>query len=178
MHSEITMVFNRVYDETYDDIMRFVLSRTCDSHATSDILQDVYKSLYIRFRNKGTEDILDYKGFLITSASNALKKHYLTLKVERETISFESEDINLQALELELSAELTGVDEQVAMKELAEQVLAFLDEKGKAVKELFVLHFFCGMTIKEASESAGIPQTTAVNAIYRSIKEMKIKFEL
>ena len=185
MRSDITSVFNQVYDETYDDVMKFVLSRTGDCNATSDILQDVYKSLYVRFRNKGTADIDNFRGFLIVSASNAIKKHYVFLGTQRATVSFNSVvdaeaegDRTLQALEYEMSAELTGIDDKVAAADLAERVLDYLEEKGKVIKELFVLHFFCGLTIKEAAQNTGMSQCNAVNLIYRTIKEMKRKFEI
>ena len=189
MGSDITAVFNLVYDQTYDDVMKFVLSRTGDCNATSDILQDVYKSLFIRIRNKGSKDIDDFRGFLIVSASNALKKYYAVLGTQRANISFNSvadgEDGGsvvalkaIQALEYEMSAELTQIDEKLTAADLAEQVLDYLEAKGVAIKQLFVLHFFCGLTIKEAAHNTGMNQCDAVNIIYRTIKEMKRKFEI
>jgi len=186
MRSDITSVFNQVYDETYDEVMKFVMSRTGDCNAASDILQDVYKSLYVRFRNKGTDDIDDFKGFLIVSASNVIKKHYAFLGEQRATVSFNSvkdeaeqlDEGSVRALEYELSAEMTGIDEKVAASEMAEKVLEFLEQKGASIKELFVLHFFCGLTIKEAALNTGIRQSDAVNLIYRNIKEMRTRFEL
>jgi len=185
MRSDITSVFNRVYDETYDDVMKFVLSRTGDCNATSDILQEVYKALFVRFRNKGADDIDDFRGFLIVSASNVIKRHYAHLAIQRATVVFNSvvdedpdEEQSLQALEFEMSAEMTGIEDTVAAADLAAQVLEYLDEKGADVKKLFVLHFFSGLTIKEAALNTSMSQMQAYNLIYRTIKEMKRKFEL
>ncbi|MEI6131444.1 MAG: sigma-70 family RNA polymerase sigma factor [Bacillota bacterium] len=185
MRSDITSVFNQVYDETYDDVMRFVLSRTGDCEAAGDILQEIYKALFVRFRNKGADDIEDYKGYLIVSASNVIKKHYAYLKVQKATVVFnsvsnEDNDDNqaLEALEFELSAEIMGIEESVEISDMAERVLEYLEKKSETVKKLFVLHFFGGLTIKEAALNIGISQSQAVNHIYRTIQELKSKFEL
>ena len=185
MRSDITSVFNRVYDETYDDVMQFVLSRTGDCNATSDILQEVYKALFVRFRNRGAEDIDDFRGFLIVSASNVIKKHYAHLAIQRATVVFNSvvdedpeETQSLQALEFELSANMTGIEDTVEAADLAAQVLDYLDHKGEEVRKLFVLHFYAGLTIKEAALNTSMSQTQAVNLIYRTIKELKRKFEV
>ena len=169
-----TKLFNRVYDETYDSVMRFILSRTGDYNATNDLLQEVYKAFYIRICNRGSKDIRDYKAFLMTSAANAIKGHFLEVGEKRQDINLDGlKSVSLEVLEKELSERLPGVEDSFINRDLSDQVLGYLEEKGGGIKKLFVYHFFCGLTIKEAAQKLEIKQSDAVNLIYRTIKDIR-----
>lgn len=171
---ETVMLFNKVYDETYSELMRFLLSRTGDYNITSDLLQEIYKAFYIRICNRGAEDIQCFKAFLIASATNLLKRHFGRLSELRQEVHFDDlENVTLDVLELEISERLPGIEESYVTREMAEQVLGYLEKKGTVVKRLFVYHFFCGITIKEAAQKLDIKQSDAVNLIYRTIKDIK-----
>ena len=94
-----------IYEDTYKDVLKFVVSKCNSPDDINDLMQIIYLKFYKRLRKK--EDILDYKKYLITIAKNEVYKHYgLLQRIKAQIPVFskvEGEDFS--EIELELSTE-------------------------------------------------------------------------
>lgn len=68
--------FNQIYDQTYYDLLRYIVSRTSRADEVEDILQEVYRKFYSRIRKRGYRDIDKPKAYLLVAANKELAAFY------------------------------------------------------------------------------------------------------
>ena len=71
--------FKKIYDETYNNILRYIIIKTSNINEVNDIIQETYLELWnILKRRVLREENLN--SFMIGIANNKIKKHYTFLK--------------------------------------------------------------------------------------------------
>ena len=96
--------FKKIYDETYNDILRYIIIKTSNINEVNDIIQETYLELWnILKRRILREENLN--SFMIGIANNKIKKHYTFLKKLKFLIKDSSdkdiEDIKEEKISLE-----------------------------------------------------------------------------
>lgn len=66
--------FNRIYRDTYNDILKYVIIKTSNADQVEDILQNIYKSFFTRVLKKGYGDIKIPQAFLMQFAKKPVIK--------------------------------------------------------------------------------------------------------
>ena len=67
--------FNRIYAETHDELLRYLMVRTNADPETEDLFQEIYRKLYLRI-SRNVLPILDPKRYLFAIAKKELSRYY------------------------------------------------------------------------------------------------------
>ncbi len=91
-------LFEKIYNETYKSILKFVVYKCNDLNDVDDIIQDTYLQLFKELKNG--KEILDKTAYLITIAKNKIISDYQS-KIKIKTISiFQEKDEDEFTIEL------------------------------------------------------------------------------
>lgn len=85
MRSE-TEYFRRVYEATYEDMLRYTVIKTRRAADIEDILQNAYSRFFSRITRRGHGDIDDPKAYLMSILQKELSGFYRfkIIKAEKE----------------------------------------------------------------------------------------------
>ena len=81
--------FEKIYNETYNNILRYVVCKCNNLNDVDDIIQETYLELYRILKHE--REILNYESYLITIAKNKIIK-YVNLNKKINTISIFQEN--------------------------------------------------------------------------------------
>ncbi|MBQ0125682.1 MAG: sigma-70 family RNA polymerase sigma factor [Clostridiales bacterium] len=139
---EITEQFKAdIYRDYYNKVFGYVQGKLCDSNLAQDITSDIFLKVYEKI---GTFD--DTKAsistWIFTIMRNTLTDYYRSKRNFSEIPeTMPSED---------------SIEDSVCRKEMLERLsaaLAYLDERER---EIIVMHFYTGRTLKDIAEDMGI----------------------
>ncbi|HCJ41109.1 RNA polymerase sigma factor [uncultured Ruminococcus sp.] len=163
---DVTSQFQKIYDDTYDYIYRYIMSKADTRENAEDMIQNVYLTFYRKMLSGAT--VLNPKHYLLRIAKNDLADHYGSDAARRNKITVENiddhydipDDDALTALE---QTECTTYGE--VMEELKKaDITAF---------NIFMLHFGRGMTLKETASALGMEESSVKTKMYRMLKKLK-----
>lgn len=92
-----------IYNETYTDVLRYVISKCNSPDDINDLMQNIYLNYFKRIKKKG--EAIDSKKYLITIARNELFKHYGFMKASRSLIPMfsKTDEEDFKSLEVAIS---------------------------------------------------------------------------
>lgn len=173
MRQETKDEFCRIYDLTARQTLGWLRAHAGASDA-HDLFQEVYEELLKTLRRKGVGYIDDEAAFVRNLAKSRLSKRH-----RRQTppeIPLEFEDDDGEELERWLSDGF-DLEDEVARRDLAERVRAFVDGEGEDARAVFYLHFGAELTLAETAAELGIPESTVKSRLYRLIRKIRENFE-
>jgi RNA polymerase sigma-70 factor (ECF subfamily) len=157
--------FEEIYNETYEDILKYVILRCNNLDDVNEIVQDTYVAFY-KYAQK--ENINEIKPFLYGIAKNKLKKYYnLKSKIRNIFVSKDEEIIIESNFNLE---------KYVLNNLRTEEIWQYLKKKNIIIAQIFYLYYFADMKIKEISDNLKITESSVKNHLYRSLKELNKSF--
>ncbi|MBQ8966478.1 sigma-70 family RNA polymerase sigma factor [Ruminococcus sp.] len=163
---DVSSQFQKIYDDTYDYIYRYVMSKADTRENAEDLIQNVYLTFYRKMLKGFTA--LDPKHYLLRIAKNDLADHFGSDAVRRGMITVENiddhydipDDDALTALEQTECTAYEGV-----MEELKKQdITAF---------NIFMLHFGRGLTLRETAAALKMGESSVKTKLYRMLKRLK-----
>lgn len=159
--------FNMVYDNTYSDVLKYVIIKTSNADQVGDIIQNAYYKFYTRILKKGFDDITSPKAFVIKIASRELSKHYKrkAAKLQMEADLDEFENL-VDADETELSK---IVENKVTLDTVGEMVLKLPLLSYKS----FVLFYYYDLSIACIARHLNISESNVKNRLWRSRNEIR-----
>lgn len=154
--------FNKIYDDTYPEILKFVIIKTSRADQVDDILQNVYFNFYTRVLKKGFDDIRFPEAFIIKLTEKELARHYrkAAAKREAETDLGGSEEI-IEAEDIPFEALIDNKQALEAVQSIAAQ-LPLLSFKA------FVLFYHYDMPIAKIAEQLGISEQNVKTRLWRA----------
>ena len=163
----------QIYNDTYDYILKYVV-RKCKNQ--SDI-HDIMQNIYIKFYDKlvrGTV-IEEPRRYLTKIAQNEVVDHYRVWGRDSKLIPVFSKDEeeNFNDIEKELSVEFDN-----PTPEILDELWEFLQGRDPLTFKIFVLHFRYDMKIDDVAESLEITPSMVKNRLYRTIKEVREKYNI
>lgn len=162
-----------IYEETYDDIYRYVLSKCRDLEDISDLIQNTYLKFYKELK-KGKE-IKEPKKYLIRIARNEVFKNYKILSFTKGNVpifSHINED-EFRVLHQELS-----VEKDYESKMICNDIWNYLKKKDSLTLKIFILYFKNDLKIKDIAMRLEIKESTIKSRLYRTIKQVSTKFNV
>lgn len=166
--------FNVIYDETYSDIMKYIIIKCHNVNDANDIIQEVYLELW-KILNRKELNESNIKSYLIGVAINKIKKHY-TLIQKIKTISIFSK--NEKDIEL-----IDSVKDSIDLEDLIiknnEWDIAWNYIKSKRnqdIPKIFYLYYILELSIKNISKELMVSESYVKNIIYRTLKELRSLF--
>ena len=90
--------FNKVYDDTYSDILKFIVIKSHNINDANDILQETYLEFWKKMQKLEMDDN-KLKNYLIGIATNKIKKRYTLVSRLKELSIFDKTVDDLQVID-------------------------------------------------------------------------------
>lgn len=165
-----TSEFTRIYEESYDKVLKCIVCHCDNLEDANDILQETYLDFYRAFHK---HEIQNVEHYLMGIARNKVRKHY-TLLYRLKSISLFSQLKDTEEIEfVELIADDTNLEEELMMHLDAEEVWNHLKKKRQVIQKVFMLYFYFEMTHKEIAEELSVNESYVKNCLYRTLKEIR-----
>lgn len=171
-HMDAEAYFNRIYGETYPEILKFVIIKTSHADQVDDILQNTYHNFYTRILKKGFDDIQSPKAFIIRLAERELSRHY-----RRKALGLEKET-DLDAYNEKIEPDGIPFTEMVENKDALDIVHDIVGQMPLLSYKSFILFYYYDMTIADIAEQLDISAQNvkvrlwrARNAVRKVIKD-------
>lgn len=148
--------FDKVYNESYRDISRYLVVSSNNIGDVQDILQNIYLEVY-----KNIGKVKD-KNYVFGIAKNVMKKYYrFKFMKKSDEVLYDniSDNINLE--------------KSVMEKFDTELVWNYLKKKGGNVSKIMYLYYYEDFTIKQIADTLNLTESNVKNYIYRTLKELR-----
>lgn len=167
----IDQEFEKIYKDTYEYLLKFVVIKCYNISDVNDIIQDTYIELYkIVRKNKKRIDNMD--SFICGIASNVIKRYYYKKnKIILIQDSDEKNDISNIALDN------FNIEENLINKENSEKIWNYIETKDIHTIKIFYLYFRFDEKISDIAKELELNESNVKNKIYRTINEIKKIFE-
>ncbi len=158
MQSE-TEYFRRVYEATYEDMLRYAVIKTRRPADIEDILQNAYSKFFSRITRRGHGDIEDPRAYLMSILQKELSAFYRfkMIRAERERhITDGMAELSLE--DMEDSAINADMLDRV-WKEIA-------SAPAKSYKA-FVLYYYLDMAVADIARELNLSESAVKSRIHR-----------
>lgn len=158
-------LFNEIYDQTYDKVLRYVISKCGNTSDIADIVQETYLELYLTIVKRGAEYINNPGAFVMQLAKAKVYKHYSLvekLKTLLPQVSQGREDAPPAPEEVQVhEAYVNGITIQ--------EIWTLLQSQDQQVQKIFYLYYYCGLKLREISKELDLHESTVKHKLYRTL---------
>jgi len=172
--TELNQKFTEIYNSTYDDIYRYVLSKCRNSDDIPDIMQNTYLNFYSRMSKNA--DIKEPIKYLVQTAKHELYKFYGIWNLSSKNIPVysKSEDENFEDIEREL---LTAEADEINSL-LCGEIWKHIKNSDILTYKIFVLYFQYDEKLRDIAETLKVTESTVKNRLFRMLKQIKEKYNV
>ena|GEM_PF-94096 len=171
----LNAVFTKVYEETYDAVLRYIVCHCASPSDICDLVQNTYLALYQRMRRPG-EAVRDPQHYVMRIARNELYRHYGATGMLRNYLPIFSPhdgEADFDAVERELLDTEAEPDDCV----LCDEIWEFLSHGDPLTFRIFILYFSQDLGLKEIAQLLHINENTVKSRLYRTLKKLKETFQ-
>lgn len=165
MTSSIVDKFNKIYNDTYKDVVKYVVCRCKRIDDVSDIVQNIYLEVLKSLNNK------DINKSYIIGISNHKIKDYYRFRYRKKEISIEEQDQNNITLYEKIPSNIDIVNNYITNNDI-DKVWAYLNKKSIIISRIFYLYYYMGYKIKEISQILNISEINVKHYLYRTLNEL------
>lgn len=166
---EALKTFDELYNETYSNVLRYVVINCSNAEDIRDIVQNVYLEL-LHVLNK-RKKINDYVSYIIGITKNKVNEYYrFKYKVKFIDLFSKKEDINL----LENVPDKIDLEDIVIRNEDMSFIWEFLKNKKIIIFKIFYLYYFNDLSIKTIAKELDITESNVKHYLYRTLNELKL----
>ena len=152
--------FNRIYTETRDDLLRFMMIRTNADPEAEDLFQEVYRRLYLRL-SRSILPILDPRRYLFAIAKKVLSRYYRRAAERRESEQPIPDDTDI-------AADDTPIDEHLLRAERSDAIWRLLGQESDLNRRAFLLYYGYDRSQEEIAAALGISEEAVRQRLYRT----------
>lgn len=148
-----------IYDETYDEALKYAISKCRNIEYVQDIIQNSYVNFY---KAMDKVEIKNYRKYLFKIIKNEIFKTYGVMGIIKNNIPLFSlnEEVNIE------SEENIDIDSKV----LCDDIYDYLKEKDMLTFKIFILYFKFDMKIIDISKKLRISESNVKNRKYYFIE--------
>ena len=168
LDQETLKKFNDLYDETYQNILTFVICNCSNIDDVKDIVQNIYLSLFKNLKKKN-ENISN--AYILGIAKNKVREYY-RFKYKAKLITLFSDKNDLDAA-LNIPDDF-NLQEDFIKKEDIDSIWRFLKKKKIIITQIFYLYYYLELPIKDIATKLNISVSNVKNYLYRTLKELKV----
>lgn len=167
--------FNKVYDDTYSDILKFIVIKSHNINDANDILQETYLEFWKKMQKLEMDDN-KLKNYLIGIATNKIKKRYTLVSRLKELSIFDKTVDDLQVID-SIKDEI-DIEKYIINCEYFDKIWNIIkSEKNQNIPKLFYLYYELDISIKEISKILDVSESYVKNSIYRTLKKLNLKLK-
>ena len=160
--------FNNIYDETYSDVLKYVIIKCHNINDANDIIQDTYLEFWKILNKKDIEEI-NIKSYLIGIAINKIKKHYTLIDRIRTISIFNDKEISIKSN--------INIENLIIKNNDWSLIWEYIkNKKNQDIPKIFYLYYKLELSIKEISKELNVTESYVKNLIYRTLKELSTTF--
>lgn len=150
--------FQSVYEDTYRDLLRYVVIQTRRAGDEEDILQNAYTKFYKRIRKRGHADIGSADAFLMRIVQQELKTYYRfrMVRAERE-----------EGLMRDVLDERRDIADEAVDGEMLRQIWHIVSAAPVPSYKAFVLHYYFGMRVPEIAAALALSESSVTSRLHR-----------
>lgn len=159
--------FDKLYNETYQEISKYVVCSCNNIDDVKDIVQNIYLEAYKHI----TKEKNINREYLFGIAKNKIKDYY-RFNYKAKFISLFSntkKDIEL----VDTIKSDIDIERSYFLKYDTEKIWNYLKRKPVIISKIFYLYYYLELTIKEISKELNITESNTKNYLYRTLKELK-----
>lgn len=167
-NQKLNIKFETIYRETYDNTLRYIISKCSNIDDVNEIIQETYLEIYRALRKK--KSIINYQAYIISIAKNKIKD-YIDMKQKTNNISiiqFNNDEEYIVDLDANIDIEADFID-----KSNVDKIWQYIKSMDEDVSKIFYFHIIENMTFKEISEKLEINESTIKSIFYRMLKNIK-----
>lgn len=167
---DIIFNFNKLYNDTYDDISKYVVYKCLNINDVSDIIQNIYTDVYRALLNKKDVNNL----YIMGICKNKINDYYrFNYKAKIISLFTTKDDITL----IDNIPINYNLEETISIKYDIEMVWKYLKKKNVIISKIFYLYYKMGLTIKEISKELDISESNVKHYLYRTLNELNTYFK-
>lgn len=167
--------FTKLYEETYDAVLRYIVCRCASPSDISDLVQNTYLALYQRMRRPG-ETVREPRRYIMRIAHHELCRHYGVVGMLRNCLPVFSPhggEEDFASIELALLDEAADPDDRV----LCDEIWETLAQGDLLTFRIFTLYFSQDCGLKEIAQILHVNENTVKSRLYRTLAKLKKQFQ-
>ncbi len=165
---ETLNLFNQLYNESYPDVLKYVICNCSNIEDVKDIVQSVYLELLgILQKDSGFHK---EKNYIIGIAKNKVREYY-RFHYKAKIVSLFSKKNDLELLD-SISDDV-DLEKEFILKEDLKFIWDYLKGKKVIILKIFYLYYSRDMSIKEIAEELNISESNVKHYLYRTLNELK-----
>lgn len=166
---ETLNTFDKLYYDTYQDVLKYIVINCSNIDDVKDIIQNVYLDVLKKLGNK---NIKLNKSYIIGIAKNKIKDYYCFNYKVKITSLFsgirDSKDINLVDT---LDANI-DIEKIIIEKQDINFIWRYLKKQKAVIAKIFFLYYYIDYNIKDISLELHINESNVKNYLYRTLNKL------
>ncbi len=159
-------VFDAIYNNTYNNILEYVICNCSNIDDVEDIIQNVYYEVYKIIKKNKIE--VDYS-YILGIAKHKVKDYY-RFKYRRKEISLIDDEENEDYMNNIPSED--DIEEEIIRTDNVNIIWKFLKRKKVIISQVFYLYYKLEYPIKEIAEKLNLSVSSTKHYLYRTLKEL------
>ena len=165
---ETLKTFDELYDNTYNNVLKYVICNCSNIEDVKDIVQNIYLELLKVIDKKNT--INNSKSYIMGIAKNKVKEYYrFNYKAKIISLFSKKEDIDL----VDTIPSNIDIQKDLITKEDLQFIWNYLKNKKVIISKVFYLYYYNNLSIKDIAEYLHISESNVKHYLYRTIQELK-----
>lgn len=173
--ASVTDRFNRIYDDTWDQLNIYVTVRARSIHDLHDLIQETYLELY-RALGRGVEPA-NPAAFVIHIAKQKLASYYSDLSETPFSLDSDESDyidpVDQHSLDRWVSHR---IEDAMAEKLIVEELTDSLPASPWPIRQIFYLRFHHGLTLPEIARELELTVNQTRNHYYRTLQDLRERY--
>ena len=169
VNQETLNTFDKLYYDTYQDVLKYIVINCSNIDDVKDIIQNVYLDVLKKLGNK---NIKLNKSYIIGIAKNKIKDYYCFNYKVKITSLFsgirDSKDINLVDT---LDANI-DIEKIIIEKQDINFIWRYLKKQKAVIAKIFFLYYYMDYNIKDISLELHINESNVKNYLYRTLNKL------
>lgn len=168
MNENNTIVkFNKIYNDTYQDIVKYVVCSCKKIDDVSDIVQNIYLEVLKKINKKEID-----KNYLMGIAKHKIKDYY-RFRYRKREISIDKEDDDNITFYDKIPSDIDISNNFIISNDI-DKVWKYLKRKSILISKIFYLYYYMGYKIREIAVILNISEVNVKHYLYRILSELNI----
>jgi len=171
----ITEKFNKIYEETYDYILKYIIAKCDNINNVEDIMQNIYVNFYL-IMERDHSYIKSPKPFLIKLAKNELFKYYSLKNKIKVLITNKIQNDEEEVLVIDnLKDNKLNIEEDFLIQYDLETIWQEVCKEDIINQKIMMLYFMNDLKLSEIADILEMNESSVKTRLYRLIKKIKVK---
>lgn len=168
MNENNTIVkFNKIYNDTYKDIVKYVVCSCKKIDDVSDIVQNIYLEVLKKINKKEIN-----KNYLMGIAKHKIKDYY-RFRYRKREISIDKENDDNITFYDKIPSDIDISNNFIISNDI-DKVWKYLKRKSILISKIFYLYYYMGYKIREIAVILNISEVNVKHYLYRTLSELNI----